>query len=57
MVKAVDILQRAAKEGAAGKALDKDIQAYQQARLLFVNSVRVLQILTFANASNETFPP
>lgn len=57
MVKTVDILQRAAKEGAAGKALDKDIQAYQQARLLFVNSVRVLQILTFANASNETFPP
>lgn len=40
MVKAVDVLQRAAKDGAAGRSLDKDIQAYQQARLLFVNRIR-----------------
>eukprot|EP00892_Ulva_mutabilis_P007486 jgi/Ulvmu1/5109/UM021_0126.1 len=38
--KAVEVLQQAAKDGAASKAVDKDIQAYQQARLLFVNSIR-----------------
>ena len=42
MVKPVDALQRAAKDGAAGKAVEKDIQAYQQARLMFVNAIRVL---------------
>lgn len=41
MVKGVDILQRAATDAAACKALDKDIQAYQQARLVFVNRIRV----------------
>lgn len=42
MVKPVDALQRAAKDGAAGKAVEKDIQAYQKARLMFVNAIRVL---------------
>lgn len=48
MVKAVDVLQRAAKDGAAGRSLDKDIQAYQQARLLFVNRIRVLRVHALA---------
>lgn len=41
MTKTAEKLQRAAELGAAGKAIERDVKVFQQARQNFVTAVRV----------------